>query len=183
MAGRECLRGQPPTKTWSAEGLQASLVGNISHVLSQHIAGGMKWALCDSTSLELSSDFPPASPHAPSSLLVFLYPVTVIIYSCKCNYMLIYRITVNHWTWGLSWRAPTQNTLSFSNWHCLWNLSSLSSADFTASLPLLLQLKRASYCIIINCLHSVPLLKYKLIKDKDLIFLPSFFQHWGGTLW
>lgn len=52
---RACLHDQLPVRTLGAESLRASLVGSISHVLSQLVSGVIKCILCDSREKTLGS--------------------------------------------------------------------------------------------------------------------------------
>lgn len=126
----------------------------------------------------------PRLHHMPLFLHLFCSVSFIVInLACECIYMQSYWIIVNHWTWScLKDPQHTALQVSVQIWHGLWGLSSLSQADFIDSLPLLLQVNSVSYCMIINCLHFMTPLKYKLLKDKHLIFPHSFFQHWCGGI-
>lgn len=62
LLSRGCLRAQPPIQTLSTESLKSFSGTRISHVLSQLVAGGIKWEPCEST----GEDF---CKHPPGFLL------------------------------------------------------------------------------------------------------------------
>lgn len=65
---------------------RTSLVYNISFVLSQHVAGGIKQFWCDSNgSFHLVSS---STVHVPFSFDFALYPLAIINLSCEYGYFL-----------------------------------------------------------------------------------------------
>lgn len=107
-----CLCDQPAIKTWALSLSWPFLVDNISLMLSQVDAGGIKHVLWDSTRrelLETCACLPSDFVHAPFSSTDFtLYPVTVINRTLECNYKVLWVLLLNHQTWR--WSPITQLT-------------------------------------------------------------------------
>lgn len=132
------------------------------------------------------ASFPPDFTHAPLPLWVlFFIPALEWIIAVSST---IWGITESPWITELGdclegphSAQPSKSQLKHDVAEFPFPLLGRLHCVFTP-LPLLSQLYRISYCMTINCLHSGPSLKCKLMKDKDLSFSFSP-RHLSGTPW
>lgn len=98
-----------PVKTWALRLQRAPLVGNISQILWQLVAGGTTGETLGSLPLVSSGLLPMClCPCAAFALYLF----TGIKHSQECGYLLsLWVLIANHWACGWSWGPDTYETV------------------------------------------------------------------------
>ena len=129
-----CPCNWPPIKTLDTQ-VQGELsglatlhkwVGNPSQLLSHIIVGGNSpVTLLSKDTWKFVHGVLQISPHAPFPYADFiLYLFAIISHNHEYNHFwVLWIFPANHWAWGWSWKALTQDILQPHNFKSHWQLS------------------------------------------------------------